>query len=454
MTQQLTVPVSKLDFDLHNPRYPVQSSDREALEKILLSSMPKSVRLAEHIVRYGQNPTDLIAVIQDGSRFTVLEGNRRTSVLKVLAKPLLLDSLPAGTGVPTFIKRMKALAAKAIDVNKVTVVLFPSREAADVWINLKHTGPNDGAGTVPWDSTAKSRYSNKGDIGLALLDFGKANNWFTDDDLKNSTGGPFPLSTLNRLLGDPSVRNALGLDLLEGSLVSNVPVGELAKGVRQVVADLSTATWNVTRLKLKGDRKKYLEQFPTKSLPEQTSVVSPPWQVDVETALPEPQRPAPPKPKPKSAARKTLIPKDFVIATSPDSPRLNRILTELKKLEVDKQENAVAVLFRTYIELSLDDYIARTKIKVQMSRPPQASLAEKAKSAAAHLKSLTLLDKNQAANVDRLVGIDSNPKAEPGSITTLHSFVHSRHSNPIPSELKIAWDNIAPFMRLIGHIED
>jgi hypothetical protein len=65
-----------------------------------------------------------------------------------------------------------------------------------------------------------------------------------------------------------------------------------------------------------------------------------------------------------------------------------------------------------------------------------------------------LLDKNQAANVDRLVGIDSDPKAEPGSITTLHSFVHSRHSNPIPSELQISWDNIAPFMRLIGHVEN
>jgi hypothetical protein len=454
MTQQLTVPVSKLDFDLHNPRYPVQSSDREALEKILLSSMPKSIRLAEHIVKYGQNPTDLIAVIQNGSRYTVLEGNRRTSVLKVLAKPLLLDSLPSGPGVPSFAKRMKALAAKAHDVNKVTVVLFPSREAADVWINLKHTGPNDGAGTVPWDSTAKSRYSNKGDIGLELLDFGKTNNWFTDDDLRNSTGGPFPLSTLNRLLGDPAVRGALGLDLLNGVLVSKVSVAELAKGVKQVVADLSSSTWNVTKLKLKGDRKKYLDQFPNDSLPQEEPTATAPWQVDVETVQPEPQKPAPPKPRPKSAARKTLIPKDFVISTSPDSPRLAKILGELKKLEVDKQENAVAVLFRTYIELSLDDYIARTKIKVQMKRPPQASLAEKAKGAAAHLKSLMLLDKNQAANVDRLVGIDSDPKAEPGSITTLHSFVHSRHSNPIPSELQISWDNIAPFMRLIGHVEN
>jgi hypothetical protein len=458
VTQQLTVPVSKLDFDLQNPRYPAQSSDRAALEKILLSSMPKSIKLAEHIVKHGQNPTDLPIVIEDDNRYTVLEGNRRTAVLKILSKPVLLNAMPAGPGVPAFCKRMRALATKVSSavVNKALVVVFPSREAADVWINLKHTGPNDGAGTVTWDSTAKSRYSNKGDIGLELLDFGKANNWFNDDDLKNSSGGPFPLSTLNRLLGDPQIRSALGLDLMNGVLVSRVAVEELAKGVKQIVADLSTSKWNVTKLKLKGDRKKYLDQFPEDSLPaDNSSTALAPWQVDVETIpAPEPQPPTPPRPKAKSGTRKTLVPKDFAVTTSPKSPRLGRILTELKKMEVEKQENAVAVLFRTYIELTLDDYIARTGIKVPMSRPPQASLAEKAKGAAADLKSKNLLDKNQSANVDRLVGLNSDPKSEFGSITTLHSFVHSRHSNPIPSELKLAWDNIAPFMLLIAHVQD
>jgi len=257
MTQQITVPVSKLDFDLENPRYPTQSSSREAMEKILISNMAKSIKLAEHIVEHGQNPMDLIAVIQEGTRYTVLEGNRRTSVIKVLAKPGLLDDMPPAPGVTAFAKRMRTLSSKAGAANfkSVTVVLFPSRALADVWISLKHTGENDGAGTVPWDATAKARYSNKGDIGLELLDFGKAKGWFDDSDLTNSTGGPFPLSTLNRLLGDPAVREALGLELLNGVLLSTVSVDELAKGVKQVVADLSTNKWNVTTLKLKGDRK-------------------------------------------------------------------------------------------------------------------------------------------------------------------------------------------------------
>lgn len=451
MPQQITVPVSKLDFDLHNPRYPIQGSQREALEKILLSNTSKSAKLAEHIVAHGQNPMDLIAVMQDGSRFVVLEGNRRASVLKVLAKPVLLDSLPSAAGVPAFSKKMKSLSTKAnaSDVKNVSVVLFPSREIANVWISLKHTGENDGAGTVPWDTSAKARFTNNGDIGLELLDFGKAKGWFSDDDLKNTSGGPFPLSTLNRLLQDPDVRDKLGLTLLGGVLLSRVSADELSKGVKQIVKDLSTGSWNVTKLKSKGDRSAYLEQFPSDSLPKEAAG-NVPWQVDVDTAPPTPPtQPTNPKPKQKTGIRKTLIPKDFVVTIGNTSPRLIKIFSELKKLEVEKHENAVAVLFRTYIELTLDDYIARTNIPIQKSKP-QATLGEKAKGAAAHLKQQGLLDKNQAANVDRLVGVNSDSKAESGSITTLHSFVHSRHSNPIPSELKIAWDNIADFMRLIA----
>lgn len=455
MTQQITVPVTKLDFDLQNPRYPVQNSDREEMEKILLSNMGKSIRLAEHIIEFGQNPIDLIAVVQSDSRYIVLEGNRRAAVLKVLNKPLLLDSMPAGPGVPAFCKRMKKLAEKAsgTDINKVTVVLFPSREKADVWINLKHTGENGGAGTVPWDASAQARYSNKGDIGLELLDFGKANNWFTDDDLKGPGGTPFPLSTLNRLLGDPDVRTALGLALSNNILLATVLADELGKGIRHVVNDLATGKWNVTKLKLKGDRKKYVAQLPTSAKPNTTSSTSP-WQIDVDTVVP-PQPvlpPAGPKPRTPSTTRKTLIPRDFAINTNPACPRLGKMFAELRKLEVDKHENAVAVLLRTYIELSLDDYIARTGLKFTMSRPPQATLAEKAKGAAADLKAKGLLDKNQEQNVHRLVGINSDPKTFPGSITTLHAFVHSMHANPISSELKTAWDNVGPFIKLIANV--
>ncbi|WP_308922782.1 hypothetical protein [Janthinobacterium sp. J1-1] len=228
------VPASKLDFDLNNPRFPTQFSQREALEKILLDNLTKTIRLAEHITTNGQNPIDLLAVYEiEGRRYVVLEGNRRAAVLKVLSKPVMLDSLPPGPGVPTFVKRMKKLAANSRhEVSKINVVSFGTREEADVWILLKHTGENEGAGTVPWDGTQKARF-RKGDAGLNLLDFGKQNGWFTEGEL--TARGPFPITTFNRLLGDPAVRSIMGIKKAGEKVESLVPLGELEKIVTRVV---------------------------------------------------------------------------------------------------------------------------------------------------------------------------------------------------------------------------
>ncbi len=449
MTQQLTVPVTKLDLDLQNPRWPPQTSQRLALEKVLLSKMAKSLKLAEHIVEFGQNPIDVMAVLPgESGRYTVLEGNRRFAVLRVLNKPVMLDSLPDAPGVPAFVKRMKALAKKAQSINKTTVVPFDSRESAGIWINLKHTGENDGAGTVMWDGPARARFRNNGDVGLALLDFGKLHGWFDEEDL-SPKGNPFPISTLNRLLGDPGVRSAMGLDIVDGALFAAVPVPALEKVVRHVVNDLATGNWNVTSLKLKGDRKGYVEQLPPSILPTEGPPVQK-WRVDVDTEPKEEIVPPKLKRKVKTTKRTALIPKDWVITPDPASPRLEKIYHELRSLNVEQHPNAVAVLLRVFIELSLDDLIARESIHIPKSGK-KPTLAEKCTGAASFFKSRSQLDHNQESIVKRLVGDNTDPRADASSITTLHGFVHSRRGHPIPSELMLIWDNISAFVKLAAN---
>jgi hypothetical protein len=441
------VPVTKLDFDLHNPRFPAQTSQREALDKILLDQPGKTVKLAEHIIANGQNPIDLLAVYEtEGRRYVVLEGNRRTAVLKVLSKPVLLDSLPQGPGVPAFVKKMKQLAAQANhEVSKINVVSFATREDADVWILLKHTGENEGAGTVGWDGTQRARF-RKGDVGMNLLDFGKQNGWFTEEQL--TARAPFPITTFNRLLGDPAVRNLMGVEKSGDTLKSLVPVEELGKIVTRVVTDIAKGgTWNVTTLKSKAQRQAYLDQLPKSVIPK-TLAAEGAWTIDLDAA---PAVVAPPprtRVREKPLSRTTLIPQSFTITTSDNSPRLNNIYRELKALQVEKNKNAVAVLLRVFIELSLDDYIPREHVTIIRKDAGRTTLADKANSAAAHLKKAGKLNKNQEDIVSRLV---SNGQ-DPNSITTLHAFIHSRHASPLPSELLTIWDNISDFMRLIAHV--
>ncbi len=442
----IQVPVTKLDFDLHNPRFPSQTSQREALEKILLDNPAKTVKLAEHITTNGQNPIDLLAVYEiEGRRYVVLEGNRRTAVLKVLSKPVMLDSLPPGPGVPAFIKKMKQLSAqRKHEVSKINVVPFATREEADVWILLKHTGENEGAGTVPWDGRQKARF-RKGDAGLNLLDFGKQNGWFTEDQL--TVRGPFPITTFNRLLGDPAVRAAMGIEKSGDKVDCLVPMGELEKIVTHVVQDIAKGNVNVTTLKSKAQRQDYLNQIPKSVLPK-TQAVDGPWTVDLDVAPAVVSPPPTIRVREQSLTRKTLIPKSFVISTSGQSPRLAAIYRELKTLQVEQNKNAAAVLLRVFIELSLDDYLPRESVTIIRKDPKRFTLADKVNSAAAHLKKAGKLNKNQEDLATRLVGDGSDVN----SITTLHAFVHSRHASPLPSELLTIWDNTAEFMRLITHV--
>ncbi|MFZ6681922.1 hypothetical protein [Undibacterium sp. Tian12W] len=443
----ITVPITKLTFDLENPRYVPQKNQREALERILLDNTAKTIALAEHIVSNGQNPIDIVAAIPTGKNdYVVVEGNRRTAVLKVLNKPVLLDSIPADAGAGPFIKKMKSLASKVSKsaISKLQVFVFETREEADVWIQLKHTGENEGAGTVPWDGIQRARF-RKGDAGLNILDFGKANNWFTEEDL--TSRGPFPISTLNRVLGDPAIRTALGLTLSGGKLDATVPVDELAKGIKKVVHDLATGKWNVTSLKSKLNRQNYLAQFASKDLPSKNSAVAP-WRVDIDNPPQTPTSAPSPKTRNPNRARATLIPSTFVIRTNQTSPRLQKIYQELRRLRVETNPNSVAVLLRVFFELSLDDYIARNSIQLQSKRP---TLAEKTKGALDFLKAQGKLDKNQIDLINRFASDDPADRATSTSITTLHAFVHSRHGHPLQSELQLIWDNISSFMFEIAH---
>ncbi len=70
---------------------------------------------------------------------------------------------------------------------------------------------------------------------------------------------------------------------------------------------------------------------------------------------PPPYIPSKPKPKPNPKDRNTLLPKSCAIKIS--KPKVNTIYHELLKLDVTKFTNATAVLFRVFVELSVDSYI-------------------------------------------------------------------------------------------------
>ncbi|MDR6153869.1 hypothetical protein QF021_001958 [Acidovorax delafieldii] len=446
----INVNIDKLDLDLDNPRYEQQGSQREALEMMLTSEPKKIQALAQHIIDNGLNPTDLITVIPGaGDRFIVVEGNRRTAVLRALRKPALLDSLPQTSALSGMVKKVRSLAVQASeqDLVSIDVAHFDSREEANVWIALKHTGENGGAGIVPWDGLQTARF-RKGDAATSLLEYGKQQGWFTEQDINGNR--PFPISTLARLVGDPDIRAVLGLELRHGQLSATVPSTELAKGVKRVVGDLLGDYWTVTKLKSKKDREGYAAQLPASARPSLKTQVEP-WPVGHDAHQSKPANAegvAKAISKPTSRLRTTLIPPSFI--ASINSPRINDIYRDLKRINVHTHPNACAVLLRVLIELSVDELIESKAVPVETQAPKRSSptLADKINASVQWMRDNRMLTKQAAEGVRKHGGNDSDVVNSPtASVTTLHAFMHNRYASPLPSELNAMWSNgIEAFM--------
>lgn len=94
MADVMDVQVSSLLFDEENPRLPSpHQGQREVLRALATNQGSKLRMLAEDILAFGLDPSDLMVVLRvegPDNRFVVLDGNRRLSALRALENPELV----------------------------------------------------------------------------------------------------------------------------------------------------------------------------------------------------------------------------------------------------------------------------------------------------------------------------------------------------------------------------
>jgi len=142
-----------------------------------------------------------------------------------------------------------------------------------------------------------------------------------------------------------------------------------------------------------------------------------------------------------ATARTRLIPGTFRMRI--ENARLNAIYSELKHLNINNHPNAVAVLFRVFIEGFADVYMKTAKLK--LSTKKEKTLKKKLGLIVKDMKQKNLLDNQTAQPVSRLTGKNSI-----GSIAEFNSYVHNMYYQPIADELKRTWDDISPFIKAFG----
>lgn len=442
---EVILSINEILLDPVNPRHNPLMHQVELIKAMIDDQGDKLVKLAQDIIESGLNPADLITVIphqNEKNKYVVVEGNRRITVLKLLNSPALCHN-------PSIRRRFEGLVQKYLKnpITQIKCVLYPDREEANHWINLKHTGENSGVGTVGWDATAIKRFkaaqnqNRKESIGLQLMNF-ILNNLQLDEASAKIVKN-MPITTVERLIGDPDVRKFLGLDLKDGDLISRLNLEAAPKSFYDFIAPIATGDKKVTDVYYKKDRKKYLEDFghsptekPANLSGEYWPISSPPKPAPAKANNPQPS----PKPrsKPLSRARKYIIPNSCGIKIT--VPRINEIYYELKNyLKVDDTPNACAVLLRILLELSVDSYINKKNITTHAND----ELHKKLSKIADFMESNGVLTKKELKTT-RLAA--SKPHTL-FSTNTLNAYIHDPQIKPNSKDLKNTWDEMELFFR-------
>lgn len=469
-----SINITNLLLNPSNPRFNPVEHQAEAIGAMVLDQQDKLLVLAKHIILHGLNPSDLILVKPHNKQWIVCEGNRRVTALKLVNEPSLISS--------DFPKLRKDFQLLSMTVEKgllenIQCVILDNEDEINEWVRLKHTGQNEGSGTVSWDGQQTSRFraiaEGKPDMRLTFLD-GLQHMEGLPQDIKDKLGD-IKKTNFDRLLGDPDIRNMLGIEIVDNTIV-------LKEGINlflmMVLSDLVHEDLSVGAIYHKKDRLKYMEslkerldQETTGHLDEHTernerttgnghpvysssnydtatSSENNPNDNDEDT---KGQRPSGATSHTQSSSRrassyhinrKTLVPAFHKLTIT--HARILKIFNELKSISVDDYPNAVAVLFRVFIELSMDCFISRngvTDSKINVD----SKLSIKIDAVAGYFETNKILTKHELRAVRQMTASENQTQ----SIRTFHSYVHNKDVTPSSNDLKSAWDDIWPFIEKV-----
>jgi hypothetical protein len=311
------------------------------------------------------------------------------------------------------------------------------RDRIDDILLRRHTGTQGGIGQTTWDDRMKSNFINRTGMGGSL-------NVADEVEKRLSAAGmlprqKIPRSNMNRLFSADAFRNRVGFSVNKGKFEYTHDEPMVLRALRRIADDLANKhvvlgdIWDV------DGKRSYLDKLETeKILPTAANALAgkpaaapnpnPPVLIRGATRVERPQR------------RTTLIPNvKFSIAWAGRIQRHRAIWEELQfHLNLNDHPNAISVLFRVLLELSVANYIDQTNLSTVGAND---SLAKRVLRVAEHLHKNSKIDQKYFELIRKFPQTDSLLSAD-----TLNRYVHSPNFAPSPDHLTALWDWMADFI--------
>lgn len=379
-TKRRKVPITQLDLDLRNARFRDDAANQtQALEFMLAVAGEKCLGLLKDLCTTGRlNPSDVPIVVNDGSRFKVLEGNRRLTCLKIWRDPSLLDSLTDELK-DKFSRRFRAVisASPYSPPTSIDVVIVATVEEADNWIDKKHgLGQEGGASTVEWSSFQKDRrrFRQTGKRSQSYSFVELLNTEYEDDQemtdlLTRAIGAQY--TTLDRLVKNPVMRNDFGIRYSSGGRTRMDRSAEQMRPLLyEVLYDLAEKNVDSRALHSSDDTSKYLHEliaaYPLEyDFPPAPGVEREPSDASADVVEQEESKPKKdssttlpnPNAQPKNRGSKPIQRVFQGLTLSGFSKKTANLADNTSRLSVSANPNVVAILLRVLLDLTCQQFL-------------------------------------------------------------------------------------------------
>ncbi|WP_297565737.1 hypothetical protein [Nitratireductor sp.] len=385
--------------------------------------------LTKDIVERGQI-YELPLVSPDGSKFVVFDGNRRVTCLKLLEEPRRAPT----TELQDFFREQRS-KWKGKFSQEIHCQVEADKDRIDDILFRRHTGTQNGVGQSNWDDRMKATFVERTGKGGGLNVADEIEKRLAEANLL-PTRRKIPRSTMNRLLSAEPFRNRLGFSASKGQFSFTHDESVSLAALARVADDLACRRLVLGDIWDVDGKRKYLNDLEHEGvLPTARDALSKPKK----GAAKPTQIKTKPTVRARPSQRRTLIPQtDFGIVWPGRLQRHHQIWEELQfHLELGRHANAISVLFRVLLELSVENYLNQTGLAVNAGDKLAARVLKVGKD----MQTKGILDQKQVGVLVKFQHSDKLVSAD-----TLNRYVHSASFAPSPEHLASLWDSLAEFI--------
>jgi hypothetical protein len=352
-----------------------------------------------------------------------------------------------GLDMPNGMQRSIERLAKIFDKSKVEPIEayeVGSREEGRYWIELRHNGEDQGRGVVDWKPIVAARFRKK-EPAIQAFDMVMEHGGFDEDEAEAMRSG-FSLTTLRRLMESKDVRAEIGLTVKDGQLRTTLPGNELIKPLKKIVLDIANKDVESRRFNKTEQMLEYVRGFKKADKPDLSKRVAERPVEGIQKS--EFARAAKRTGRRRSAPteRKHVVPKNCPINVTDN--RIGEIYQELRTLKLADARNAIAVLLRVFLEMSVDHFLENNGGTLKFTPPGGREQNKKLDKKLAEVVDMLVsvgVPRSHFAAVIRSLSVDHSPM----NINLFHLYVHERFATPSPQELTAAWNNAQPLFEKI-----